>query len=59
MALNAGLGQDLFITYLAGDGNDIALFSASVVPVPPSVWLMGTGLLGLAGFSSRKSQVVA
>jgi hypothetical protein len=58
-SLVGNFGQDLFITYLAGDGNDIALFSASVVPVPPSVWLMGTGLLGLVGFSRRKAQVAA
>ena len=29
----------------------------SAVPLPPAVWLLGSGLLGLAGIARRKSQV--
>jgi len=38
-------GQDLFISYAAGDGNDVALFTA--VPEPSSLMLLAMGLLGL------------
>ncbi len=31
----------------------------SVVPVPAAVWLFGTALLGLVGFSKRKSRIAA
>ena len=31
----------------------------SPVPVPAAVWLFGTGLLGLIGFSKRKARVAA
>jgi hypothetical protein len=31
----------------------------SAVPVPAAVWLFGTGILGLIGFSKRKSRVAA
>lgn len=30
-------------------------YSTSAVPLPPAVWLLGSGLLGLAGISRRKS----
>ena len=44
------------ITYLGGTGNDIVLnvASASTIPLPPAVWLFGSGLLGLIGISRRK-----
>ncbi len=29
-------------------------FDTSVVPIPAAVWLFGSGLLGLIGFSKRK-----
>jgi hypothetical protein len=45
------------ITYAGGTGNDIVLNVAAVsaVPVPPALWLFGTGLLGLLGIALRKS----
>lgn len=45
-------GQDLFITYKAGDGNDIALFT-SPVPNPAMIWLFSWGLMTLALFRRR------
>jgi hypothetical protein len=32
----------------------VEVTAASPVPVPPAVWLFGSGLLGLAVFSRRK-----
>lgn len=52
-------GTFLF-TLQAGDFNTILGIvdstgeAASVVPVPPAVWLFGSGLLGLAGVARRK-----
>ena len=39
------------ITYAGGTGNDIVV---GAVPIPPSVWLFGSGLLGLVGIARRK-----
>jgi len=36
-----------------------ASFSTSSVPVPATVWLFGTALIGLVGFSKRKSGITA
>lgn len=45
-------GQDLFLTYQAGDGNDLGFFTA--VPEVGSVWgLVSLGLAGLA-YSRRR-----
>ena len=39
---------------------DVALkTNHSVVPVPAAVWLFGTALIGLVGFSKRKSKMAA
>ncbi|MEO0963794.1 MAG: PEP-CTERM sorting domain-containing protein [Planctomycetota bacterium] len=43
-------GTDLFITYAAGDGNDVALFSP--IPEPTTLALLGLG--GLIGLSRRR-----
>ena len=42
------------ITYVGGTGNDIVL-NASAVPIPPAVWLFGSGLIGLIGIARRRS----
>ncbi len=41
---------------LAGSGADVGSFlvRTSVVPIPAAVWLFGSGLLGLIGYSKRK-----
>ena len=36
------------------DGFDLAFHVVSVVPVPAAVWLLGAGLLALAGLSRRR-----
>jgi hypothetical protein len=51
--------DEFFATHIAGfdyvDGVTSAKFAgSSVVPVPASVWLFGSGLLGLAGLARRK-----
>lgn len=37
-----------------GSGNSMYVTSVSAVPVPAAVWLMGSGLIALAGFARRK-----
>ena len=51
--------DEYFATHIAGfdyiDGVTSAKFAGStVVPVPASVWLFGSGLLGLVGIARRK-----
>ncbi len=37
--------------------SEIQVFeSMSAIPIPPSIWLFGIGILGLIGFSKRKPQ---
>jgi hypothetical protein len=36
---------------------DVQSGSVSVVPVPAAIWLFGTGLIGLVGFSKRRKAV--
>lgn len=45
-------GSQLFDTALLVD--NIRFIPASTIPIPPSVWLFGTGLLGLIGIARRK-----
>ena len=45
-------GQDLFISYGAGNGNDISLFTA--VPEPGAVGLLGFLMLGMVTRRNRK-----
>jgi len=37
---------------------DVNLIPVSSVPVPAAIWLFGSGLMGLIGFSRRKQQVI-
>lgn len=44
---------------LSGNGNligfgELAFEQAAVVPLPPAIWLFGSGLLGLVGMARRK-----
>jgi len=53
--LGDGLGWD--VNYILDDfGTDfVRLNVISAVPVPPTVWLFASGLLGLAGIAKRKT----
>lgn len=37
-----------------GSGNSMVVIGISAVPVPPALWLFGSGLLGLVGIAKRK-----
>ena len=54
--LGDGLGWD--VSYIFDDfGTDFVrlnVISAPAVPVPAAIWLFGTGILGLIGFSKRR-----
>lgn len=55
--LGGGLGWNLdFLTDEIGslDIARLSVVSASTVPVPPAVWLFGSGLLGLVGVARRR-----
>ncbi|NNE63540.1 MAG: PEP-CTERM sorting domain-containing protein [Gammaproteobacteria bacterium] len=36
------------------DPMEVVAINSSVVPVPAAVWLFGTGIIGLIGFSKRR-----
>jgi len=42
-----------FISILDPEYNQYEVSTASVIPVPAAIWLFGTGLAGLIGFSMR------
>ena len=44
------IGDDLFVA----DRGEAQVYRYSPVPIPPAVWLFGSGLLGLIGISRRK-----
>lgn len=44
----------LSCSYCYTSSGDSGAFVSSVVPVPAAVWLMGTSLLGLVGFSHNR-----
>jgi hypothetical protein len=61
-----GLGYDIDGNYIGGtlfdgirglinigSGNSLIVTSISAVPIPPALWLFGSGLLGLIGISRR------
>ena len=59
-----GLGNTIFVNYLDtnyGDNSgslDITISTLeAVVPIPAAVWLFGTALVGLIGFSKRRKAV--
>ena len=61
----AGLSSALFLRIensqvhpLIGEGPDIdAIEATNVVPIPPAIWLFGSGLIGLIGLARRKSHI--
>ena len=61
MSLNMSLDNVSGCTQLVGGDVDIQNvrlsncgFDVTVIPLPPAVWLFGTGLLGLVGMARRK-----
>ena len=39
--------------------DNVSVLAVNPVPVPAAIWLFGTGLIGLVGFSKRKSRIAA
>jgi len=55
--LGNGLGWDLsYIVDAIGSTDVVRLNVVSAVPVPPAVWLFGSGLVALFGFTKRKAK---
>ena len=44
---------------LPGEKPYASFIEVSAVPVPAAIWLFGTALIGLVGFSKRKSRIAA
>jgi hypothetical protein len=42
-----------FEALLIGEADSLKSLAVSAVPVPAALWLFGTGLIGLIGFSKR------
>ncbi|MDC1287907.1 PEP-CTERM sorting domain-containing protein [Gammaproteobacteria bacterium] len=59
LAMQSLLHPDLSYSDLTGAPIASALVRLNTVPVPAAVWLFGTALVGLVGFSRRKSKVTA
>jgi hypothetical protein len=54
---SGGPGRDEYLIPLASQGLTLASGTVSIapsVPVPPAVWLFGSGLIGLVGIARRK-----
>ena len=54
VAINPDSGNCVIEEY-AAFSNDRGTWSASSVPIPPALWLFGSGLLGLVGMARRKA----
>jgi hypothetical protein len=61
----AGLGMNVgsytwtWGRYNTADSLTLNVGSLNPVPIPAAIWLFGTVLIGLVGFSKRKSKVAA
>ncbi len=44
----------LNVNFDIGSGNSLTVLNVSAVPVPATVWLFGSGLIGLIGIAKRK-----
>jgi T5SS/PEP-CTERM-associated repeat protein len=56
--LSGGLSWNLaLLTDFSGGTDYLRLSAVSAVPVPPALWLFGSGLLGLAGIARRKAEL--
>ena len=60
----AGIGSEMFVTGGVFINPQFAFISfgqltLQPVPIPAAVWLMGSGLLGLVGYSRKRYQVAA
>ena len=51
-SVTLNLVENLF--FGSSDPMEVVAIHSSVVPVPAAVWLFGTGILGLIGFSKRR-----
>jgi hypothetical protein len=47
----------LNVNFDIGSGNSLTLISVSEVPIPAAVWLLGSGLAVLLGFTKRKARI--
>jgi hypothetical protein len=48
------LNPDLAFNVLLTQDSDLRLTFTNAVPIPPALWLFGSGLLGLIGIARRK-----
>ena len=52
----AGVTTDMGLLFIDDMFNVPATFQAAVVPIPPAVWLFGSGLIGLVAMARRRTQ---
>ncbi len=51
---HGSMNGDTFTLTIPNQSIDVDLISSTVVPLPGAVWLLGSGLLGLASIGRRK-----
>jgi hypothetical protein len=55
VGFSAGFPDDFYFSGSGGRFGPNFTVSVSAIPIPAAVWLFGTGILGLIGFSKRKT----